>query len=301
MTPAPFHDASVPIVDGTLFVRRWDPPGARAMPPLVLLHDSLGSVGLWRDFPAQLATSLARPVLAYDRAGFGHSSPRSDAASPGFIDDEATRVFPALRDALGLDAFALFGHSVGGAMAIAIAATQGEACRFVVAESAQAFVEPRTLAGIRAAKARFQDPAAFERLSKWHGERARWVLSAWTDVWLDERFRDWSLDAWLPRVRCPVLAIHGDRDEYGSVAFPRRIADGVAGPARCEVMEDTGHVPHRERPEAVLQRVTGFVEAIGAPASSRRDAAGEATPSCGAHQSAYASMDAASIAPASAW
>jgi pimeloyl-ACP methyl ester carboxylesterase len=144
-------------------------------------------------------------------------------------------------------------------MAVVIAALQGEACRFLVTESAQAFVEARTLAGIRAAQAHFADAAHFARLAKWHGERARWVLHAWTDVWLDPAFAGWSLDPWLPQVRCPVLAIHGDRDEYGSNAFPERIAQGVSGPSQPALMARCGHVPHRERPDEVLQRVAAFV------------------------------------------
>lgn len=230
----------------------------------MLLHDSLGSVEQWRDVPAALATTLQRPVLAYDRRGFGRSSPRSDAPSRDFIADEARDAFPALRRALGLERFALFGHSVGGAMALAIAATSAEACEFVVSESAQAFVEERTRAGIRAAQARFADAAHFARLQKWHGDRARWVLHAWTDVWLDPAFANWSLDPWLPQVRCPVLVLHGDRDEFGSAAFPQRIAAGVRGPVECVVLADCGHVPHRERPEEIVGRVAAFPAGIGA-------------------------------------
>lgn len=203
-------------------------------------------------------------MLAYDRRGFGRSSPRSDAPSRDFIADEARDAFPALRRALGLERFALFGHSVGGAMALAIAATSAEACEFVVSESAQAFVEERTRAGIRAAQARFADAAHFARLQKWHGDRARWVLHAWTDVWLDPAFANWSLDPWLPQVRCPVLVLHGDRDEFGSAAFPQRIAAGVRGPVECVVLADCGHVPHRERPEEIVGRVAAFAAGIGA-------------------------------------
>jgi pimeloyl-ACP methyl ester carboxylesterase len=133
-------------------------------------------------------------------------------------------------------------------MAIAIAATQGARCRFVVTESAQAFVEQRTLDGIVAAKAQFERNDQFARLARWHGDKAAWVLDAWTQVWLDPAFAAWSLDRWLPQVRCPVLAIHGDRDEYGSVAFPERIAHGVQGPARMVVLEACGHVPTESSP-----------------------------------------------------
>ncbi len=251
----------VAVGEGRTFVRRWTPDASASRTPLVLLHDSLGSVEQWREFPALLAERLRRPVIAYDRPGFGRSSTRTAPASLDFIAEEAQVHFPELRRALGIDAFGLFGHSVGGAMAVVIAATQDANCRFLITESAQAFVEPRTLDGIRSAQAQFEDDVQFARLTRWHGERARWVLQAWTSVWLDPAFAGWSLDPWLPRVRCPVLAIHGDRDEYGSIAFPERIAGLAGGPSQLAILENCGHVPHREIPEAVLQQILAFASA----------------------------------------
>lgn len=256
------EDRHVAVPGGEVFVRRWPAPEGGARAPLILLHDSLGCVELWRDFPEALALRLRRPVLAYDRLGFGRSSPRAELPGPGFIDEEALRDFPALRAALGIERFALFGHSVGGGMALAIAASSGDDCRSVVSESAQAFVEPRTLGGIREARSAFAEPARFERLVRLHGNKARWVLEAWTTVWLSPDFAGWNLEAQLSEVRCPVLAIHGDRDEYGSVAFPRRIVEGVGGAGEAVILHDCGHVPHREQAEAVLARVAAFMETV---------------------------------------
>jgi pimeloyl-ACP methyl ester carboxylesterase len=256
------EDRHVEVPGGHTFVRRWTPSSPVTAAAVILLHDSLGSVEQWREFPEALARRLRRVVIAYDRPGFGKSSVRSDAPSLDFIAQEAREHFPELRRALELDTFGLFGHSVGGAMAVVIAATQGDACRFVVTESAQAFVEARTLEGISAAQAQFADDTQFARLARWHGERARWVLEAWTQVWLDSGFVDWSLDAWLPQVHCPVLAIHGDRDEFGSTAFPERIARGVRGAAQLAILPDCGHVPHRERADEVLDRVAVFVDSV---------------------------------------
>lgn len=252
-------DSRVDVASGHIFVRQWTPDVAASASPLVLLHDSLGSVELWRDFPAALAHRLGRRVIAYDRLGFGRSSARLGAPSLDFIADEAQVHFPALRDALGIERYGLLGHSVGGAMAVVIAALDGERCCCAITESAQAFVEARTLDGIRAARAQFEQADAFARLERWHGAKARWVLDAWTRAWLDPAFADWSLDAWLPQVRCPLLAIHGDRDEYGSAAFPECIARSVAGPAECVIFDGCGHVPHREQPERVLALVSRFV------------------------------------------
>ena len=180
--------------------------------------------------------------------------------SVDFISEEAETFFPALQRALGITQFSLFGHSVGGAMALVIAASQRERCEAVITESAQAFVEPRTLAGIRAAKVKFGDPEQFEKLARWHGEKARWVLDAWTEVWLSPPFLSWNIDQHLGNVRCPVLAIHGDVDEYGSVEFPRRITSKVRGPSELAILDQCGHVPHRERKEEVLRVAAAFLE-----------------------------------------
>jgi pimeloyl-ACP methyl ester carboxylesterase len=254
----------VTVPGGSVFVRTWRPPETDRL-PVVLLHDSLGSVEQWREFPAALACATNRPVIAYDRLGFGHSSRRTDTATTTFIDDEARIHLPAVVNTLSLGRYVLFGHSVGGGMALAAAAVAGSRCAAVISESAQAFVEERTLAGIRAAKQGFEDEARFARLSKWHGERSRWVLEAWTEVWLSPEFRQWSLAPVLGRVRCPVLALHGDADEFGSCEFPRRIAQEVSGPARMQIIGDCGHVPHREKEGEVVALVREFLAENGIP------------------------------------
>lgn len=251
-------DILLDVAGGTVFARRWQPPAVSGEVPLVLLHDSLGCLDLWRDFPATLAARLGRPVVAYDRPGFGRSAARTDRPGPDFIRAEAEGVLPAVLSGLGVAAFAVLGQSVGGAMALAAAARAGDRCEAVVSISAQAFVEDRTVAGVRRARDQFRQPDQFERLKKWHGEKARWVLDAWTEVWLSPDFASWSLAPDLPLVRCPVLVIHGDRDEYGSVRFPEFIRDRVGGPAEMHVLAGCGHTPHRERPDAVTDLIAGF-------------------------------------------
>ena len=252
-------DSLVQVAGGSVFVRRWRAvPAARA--PIVLLHDSLGSVEQWREFPAALALATGREVVAYDRLGFGRSTPRATRPGVAFIDEEARTFFPAIRQALGMRRFALFGHSVGGAMAVVIAASSADACDAVITEAAQAFVEARTLAGIRAAAAQFSEPSQFARLARWHGDKARWVLDSWTEVWLAPEFANWSLDANLARVRCPLLAIHGDEDEFGSEEFPRRITARAGGRSELAILKNCGHVPHRERQDAVLSLAAAFLE-----------------------------------------
>ena len=261
--PAPTtttRDRWVEHPQGRLFTRTWEPAGAApSRSPIVMFHDSLGSVELWRAFPAELSAATGRAVIAYDRLGFGKSDARSGLPSLDFVGEEASIYFPALRDQLGLTAFVACGHSVGGGMAVHCAAENAARCEALVTIAAQVFAEDRTLEGIRAAREQFKDPEQVQRVAKYHGEKARWVLDAWIDNWLSPGFASWTVEAVLPRVACPVLAIHGVNDEYGSVRHAELIGRLVSGPARVEILPDTGHVPQRERPELVLGLVREFL------------------------------------------
>ncbi len=241
--------------EGRLFAKIWTPeaPEARQAAPILLFHDSLGCVDLWRGFPGRLAATTGRRVLAYDRLGFGRSDPHPGRLEFNFIRLEAERVVPRLCERLGTADFVACGHSVGGGMAVETAARFQADCRALVTIAAQAFVEDKTLAGIRDAQRDFQDPAHLARLARYHGDKARWVVDSWINKWLAPEFADWTLDRPAAAVRCPVLAIHGEWDEYGSHEHPRRIA---AGRGTALILPETGHVPHRER-EALLTQVIG--------------------------------------------
>ncbi|MFT5719978.1 MAG: pimeloyl-ACP methyl ester carboxylesterase [Motiliproteus sp.] len=259
MTTCKVIDRYLTIPQGQLFVRQWLPGTQDRLPPLVLLHDSLGCVELWRDFPESLARTLGRRVIAYDRLGFGQSSARSALPSIDFIAEEASSYFPSLCQALGITDYIVCGHSVGGAMALLIAATD-DSCKGVISVSGQVFVERRTLEGIRAAKEAFQDPEQFKKLTKWHRQKTAWVLSAWTDVWLSPEFADWNITAQIRAINCPVLAIHGELDEFGSVAFPEAIVNNVSGIANMDIVKGCGHVPHRESRPKVLESIAVFIK-----------------------------------------
>ncbi len=252
------YDLFVDVPGGKVFTRRWNVQ-ATQNPPLILLHDSLGCVELWQDFPLELAHACNCEVIAYDRLGFGKSSARSGALSMQFICEEAAIYFPAIQETLGLTRFSLFGHSVGGGMALMIAASQPDHCAAVITESAQAFVEERTKVGIRTAMQHFVQPEQFAKLERLHGDKARWVFAAWTETWLAPAFADWSLDPHLSGVTSPVLAIHGDLDEYGSLEFPRCIVTRAGGHAEKLILRGCGHIPHREQKAQVLQACSTFL------------------------------------------
>lgn len=254
------RESWVSTAHGQIFAKRWNlATGQGSLAPIVLFHDSLGCVELWREFPAHLALATGRDVIAYDRLGFGRSDPNPHRLDGRFIADEALGAFHCLREQLEIEGFVAFGHSVGGGMAVACAATYPADCRALITESAQAFVEDRTIEGIRAAARVFEQPGQIDRLQKYHGDKAAWVLSAWIDTWLAPEFSGWNLHEDLRHVRCPVLAIHGDGDEFGSARHPERIVDLTAGHSAMVLLQQCGHVPHREKGEIVIDTITRWL------------------------------------------
>jgi pimeloyl-ACP methyl ester carboxylesterase len=252
-------ERSIAVPGGDVYVRTWMPRLPAAEIPVVLLHDSLGCVEMWRSFPAALAERLNRPVIAYDRLGFGRSSARTALPSLRFINEEAEIFLPAILEALGQNKAIAFGHSVGGCMAVAWAGRHPAVCPGVITESAQAFVEEQTREGIRRSVADFDDPATLAKLARYHGAKAPWLLRAWRDIWLSPEFADWSLESDLRKVRCPLLAIHGDRDEFGSSRFPEAICEFAGARSEKLIIPDCGHVPHREQQDVVLQAMARFL------------------------------------------
>lgn len=254
-----YEDTYVPTAQGKLFARIWGHLGNKT--PIILLHDSLGSVELWRDFPSRMAKVTGLPVIAYDRLGFGKSDPHPDRLQLDFINAEANTGLYALRKHLALDKMILFGHSIGGPMAIAAGAEFPELTSAIITEAAQTRVEEKTVSGIKAARAIYQQSRQLERLSRYHGDKAKWVLDAWTETWLSPRFRTWTLDNELSSLNCPVLAIHGDNDEYGSVENPKRIIQlAQKGGGEYLILDKCGHIPHREMPDRVLEAVKKFLK-----------------------------------------
>ena len=251
----------ISIAQGEIFVEQWQPEqteGNSTDIPLILLHDSLGSVAQWKSFPKLLANTLQRRVIAYDRLGFGQSSSLTELPSMNFIEEEATDIFPKIKRALNINKFSVLGHSVGGGMAAYIAANDND-CQHLVTIAAQAYVENQTISGILAAKKYFEDTKQLARLAKWHGDKTAWVLSAWVDTWTASEFADFSLCSILPKITCPTLVIHGENDEYGSIDFPNTIAKLVSGITDKVILANCAHVPHKEQSETVIELINSFI------------------------------------------
>jgi pimeloyl-ACP methyl ester carboxylesterase len=226
---------------------------------MVMLHEGLGSVALWRDFPQRLADATRHRVLAYSRLGHGKSDPLAGPHGVDFMHVEALQTLPLLLDSLGVHNPVLFGHSEGGSMALIHAARAHRSVAGVVALAPHVFVERYGLDSIAAARGAFLDGELRAKLARHHDdvESAFW---GWNDIWLHPDFVTWNIEALLPEIACPVLAIQGVDDEYGTMQQLDRIERGVRGARRLELAA-CGHSPHRDQPDAVLAAVTSFLVA----------------------------------------
>lgn len=263
MSRTKIEEYKIEVAGGSVYVKKWIPETTSTDSPLILLHDSLGSVDLWKSFPSVLAENLSRCVIAYDRLGFGKSDSRDALPSVEFIEEEAIKYFPAIKEHLSIKHYVLCGHSVGGGMAVNIA-SRDLACEAVITMSAQAFVEDLTIKGIEDAKQFFEQTEQIARLEKWHGSKAKWVLHAWTNIWLSAEFANWSLQPSISNVCCPILAIHGEDDEYGSPEFPEFISRNTTGQSSILLLKNCGHMPHKEKPREVIGAMEEFLGEINA-------------------------------------
>ncbi|MQX36092.1 alpha/beta fold hydrolase [Roseospira navarrensis] len=268
--PAVPHQDRAVIVDGVrLPVRLLTPPGpAPDAPRLVFLHEGLGSIGLWRDYPAALCAATGLPGVVYERQGHGGADPLTAWPRPvGYLEHEAEHVLPRVLDALGVARFVLVGHSDGGSIALLHAALRPAGLLGTITEAAHVLVEPITLAGIRAARQAFVQGDLRAKLARWHGRNTDGVFWGWNATWLTPPFPDWTMTDRLPAIRAPVLAIQGEGDEYGSPDQVARICAGAGGPARPLMVPDCGHVPHHQARDAVLAAMTEAIrDWTGAPA-----------------------------------
>lgn len=257
-SPAPV--ARDVVVDGKrLETVRWD--GDPARPAIVMLHEGLGSVSAWRDFPDRLRARTARTVVAYSRYGYGRSDVLREKREPSYMHQEGEVVLPALLAALGIERPVLFGHSDGASIALICAGAHPEVVRGLVLEAPHVFVEELSLRSIAAAKEAYATTDLPAKLARHHAD-ADATFHGWNDVWLDPRFRDWNIEAHAAYVECPVLMIQGGADEYGTTAQLDAIATWVDGASTIVLVPGAGHAPHRDAPDAVLERTAAFVAAL---------------------------------------
>lgn len=246
-----------------LHAERLIPPRIATGPTLVFLHEGLGSIGQWGAFPAHLCARTNLPGLVYDRWGFGRSEPLTGSRPNDYLRREAEDTLPEVLVACGItDPPILFGHSDGGSIALLFVAAYPDRVRAVVSEAAHVFVEEVCLAGIRVARAAYEQGNLREGLRRHHGDNTDSMFWGWCDTWLRPDYRDWNMTAALRRVTCPVLTIQGEDDEYGTRAQVDAIAAGVSGPAEILWLPDCAHVPHHQARETVLDAAGRFIAGV---------------------------------------
>jgi pimeloyl-ACP methyl ester carboxylesterase len=240
-----------------------DLPASRAgRPPLVFLHEGLGSVSQWRDFPLIAAQRTGCRTVVYSRHGHGRSSAFAAPHEPRFMHVEALQVLPALREALGLERPLLVGHSTGASMALIHAGAPQADVAGVLAMAPLCFVEASNLDSIRRMREVFRESDLRQKMARHHDDPEA-VFWSWNDIWLHPGFAHWSIEADLAGIRCPVTAILGDQDEYSSPRQVDAIRRCATRSAQVRILEfpDCGHSPQRDQPERVLDCLAGLVEA----------------------------------------
>ena len=227
--------------------------GEPELPTIVMLHEGLGSVSMWKDFPGRLAKLTRCSVVIYSRHGYGRSAPLQAARSVDYMHDEALIVLPRFLDALGIVNPILFGHSDGGSIALIHAGGSGRKVAGIVALAPHVFVEEVSVTSIAAAKIAYETTNLRERLARYHDDvdGAFW---GWNNIWLSPAFRTWNIGQYLPFIQCNVLAMQGTGDEYGTMEQIERIARAAPN-VELSKLDNCGHSPHRDQPGAVLAEV----------------------------------------------
>lgn len=229
-------------------------------PTSTFLHDSLGRIQHWRNFPEQLGHRTHCNALVYDRQGYGQAAPFTHPERDNTYLEKEADVLHHLLQATGIQKAILFGHSDGGSIALIAAAKYPEQIIGILTEGAHIFVEEETLNGIREAVKTYQTTDLKTRLTKYHGPKTEAVFQAWTHTWLTPQFRSWNIKNFLPQIQCPSLIIQGEKDEYGTLAQVAGIVNQTTRKAIPFIIPNVGHTPHKEAPELVLEKAAAFIK-----------------------------------------
>lgn len=232
-------------------------------PVLILLHEALGCIAMWKDIPEQLAAETGCDVLVYERQGYGLSSTITLPRDDDYLIEEGEIWLPRLIDKLGLNRVILIGHSDGGSVALVGAASMPGQVIGVVTEAAHIYIDHLTTAGIIEAVERYETTNLKDKLAKYHGERTDLLFRAWHETWLRDRKQPMNFRPWLPRIQCAALIIQGEDDCYGVPEQVTDICAGIGARAESLFLSECGHVPHFEAREKMVSAVVSFVNQNG--------------------------------------
>jgi len=234
-------------------------PRPSAAPTLVFLHEGLGCVGMWRDFPDLAGEATGCGVFVYSRPGYGASDPVPLPRPVTYMHDDAAALPEILRRA-GIERHILVGHSDGGSIALIHGGSTADANLLgIVTLAAHVFCEDVSVASIAEAKRAYETTDLRARLARHHGANVDCAFWGWNRAWLDPAFHHWNIEAYLPKLRVPVLSIQGAKDEYGTLAQLEAILRQAGAGADILVIPRCGHSPHKDQPEATLAALAEFV------------------------------------------
>jgi pimeloyl-ACP methyl ester carboxylesterase len=252
-------------IDGVRLEYAWFEPvlagNAAAAPPIVMLHEGLGSLAMWRDFPRLVADATRARVLVYSRRGYGQSDPLPGPRKVDYMHGEAQDVLPKLLRALDIRRPLLVGHSDGASIAI-IHAGSGNDVAGLVLMAPHVFVEDLTVDSIAAIKEVWKTSDMGNRLGRYHRD-AEHTFWGWNDIWLLPEFKQWNIEAFVPRITVPMLVIQGLDDEYGTSAQCEAIKARAKAPCALLMLENCKHSPHRDQPDRTLQAISRFHAGLG--------------------------------------
>jgi len=249
-------------VDGARLEYAWHGPPPAQAPTMVFLHEGLGSISQWQNFPAGLCARLGCGALVYSRCGHGKSDVLTRPHSVAFMHEEANTVLPRLLDVFEIKRPILVGHSDGASIALIYAGSgAGEPCALIL-EAPHVFVEEITVTRIGELRELYRTTDLRTKLARHHGENVDTLFQSWTDVWLRPEFRTWNIEACLPDVRCPTLVIQGKQDEYGTDRQLNALVSALG--ERCEgiLLDRCGHAPHIDQRPAVEDIMSRFVRGL---------------------------------------
>ncbi len=231
-------------------------------PTLIFLHDSLGSIELWRDFPEKLGELTQCNILIYDRQGYGKSGPFSSSKRDHTYMEKEADILHNLIDHWKLKDVILFGHSDGGSIALITAGKYPKKIKCIVTEGAHIFVETVTLAGIKEAVQFYKTTNLKSKLEKYHGDKTEDMFWAWATTWLSEDFKTWNMESFLPFIECPSLIVQGENDEYGTLKQVQGILKATQGTSLKLILPKVKHTPHKEVPELMLKKANEFITGV---------------------------------------
>ena len=234
-------------------------PGEKDLPTLVMLHEGLGSISAWKEFPKQVSNTIHNPILLYSRHGYGSSSFIKQRICSSYMHDEALKVLPTLISRLKLSRIILYGHSDGASIAAIFAGSRPTTTiEGVILEAPHVFVEEISIDGIKMAKLAFENGNLKRGLKKHHDDPDR-TFQNWSEAWLEPNFLNWNIQKYVRNISAPVLLIQGENDIYGSLKQLYAIESDLKGECSRLVLQNTGHSPHKEQPSSVLHALKIFI------------------------------------------